>query len=349
MPYLLLPEFYYSVLVLILLSILSWFEIKFLRKIFLSKRIVSKVIHVASIHKRPVPYGGGIALVDMFVLALILWLIFLASKVSLPTILGYEFLLALIGICLVSFWDDIKPLPPLPRLLVQMIFVALLLPLLPGSILLNYFPQWFDWLFAFLFWVCFTNFFNFMDGIDGISGVQMGSVGAGLFLVTLFIGNDDIFLTTGLPGLALLCAAIVFLLWNWHPAKIFLGDCGSVPIGFIIAGLILQLSSYGYWEAAVILPLYYYMDAGLTLLKRIIRLEKIWLPHVSHFYHMARISGYPHNVISRAILLNNCLLILLAILSIYYEFISLLGAFCSTSLLLFWMFRGKQTSVKPTK
>ena len=226
MSYLLLSEIQYSFLALMLLSIFAWFEIKILRKFFITKRIVSQVIHVASIHKRPVPYGGGIALIDMLVLALIFWLFFIESKVSVPTILGYEFLLALIGICLVSFWDDIKPLSPLPRLLVQMAFVALLLPLLPNSILLNYFPQWFDWLFAFLFWVCFTNFFNFMDGIDGISGVEMGSVGAGLFLVTLFIGEQDIFLTTGLPGLALLCAAIVFLWWNWHPAKIFLGDCG---------------------------------------------------------------------------------------------------------------------------
>ncbi len=337
-----LPQFQYGVFILIVLSILAWLEIKFLRVFFIFKRIISKVLHVASIHKNPIPYGGGIALVDMFVLALIAWLIWIAPFVELPTILGVEFLLAIIGICLVSFWDDIKPLPPLPRLCVQMVFVAVLLPLLPGSILLDYFPLWFDWLFAFLFWTCFTNFFNFMDGIDGISGVEMGSVGAGLFIVTLFIGNEDIFLTTGLPGLALLLAALVFLLWNWHPAKIFLGDCGSVPIGFIIAGLMLQLSSYGYWEIAIILPLYYYMDAGLTLLKRMIRLEKIWLPHVSHFYHMARISGYKHNTISRAILINNCLLICFAILSIHYEFLSLIVAFVSTSSLLFWMWRGKK-------
>ena len=54
-----------------------------------------------------------------------------------------------------------------------------------------------------------------MDGIDGISGVEMGSVGAGLALVTLAIGSQDIFLTTGLPGFALMIAAIIFLMWNW--------------------------------------------------------------------------------------------------------------------------------------
>ena len=337
-----LPLTYYAFALLLLLAVIAWFEIKISRIFFINKRIVSKHVHVGSIHKRPVPYGAGIALMDMLCIALIIWLISIAPIISIPTILTQWFLVAIIGICVVSFVDDVRPMSPVPRLLVQMIFVAPLIPLLPGSILLNYFPLWFDWLFAFLFWVAFTNFFNFMDGIDGISGVEMGSIGAGLFLVSLFIGNQDIFLTTGLPGLAILLGGLIFLLWNWHPAKIFLGDCGSVPIGFIIAGLILQLASYGYWEAAIILPLYYYLDAGLTLFKRIIKLEKFWLPHLSSFFHMAWKSGYSHPQISRAILINNIFLIFCAIASLTYEYSSIICAFLSTSYLLFWMWRGKR-------
>ncbi len=333
---------YYAVAFLLILAVIAWYEIKTLRIFFINKRIISKIVHVGSIHKRPVPYGAGIALMDMLCIALIMWLIFIAPVINIPTILTQWFLLAVIGICVVSFFDDVRPLPPVPRLLVQMVFIAPLIPLLPGSILLNYFPIWVDVLFAFLFWVTFTNFFNFMDGIDGISGVEMGSVGAGLFLVTLFIGKQDIFLTTGLPGLAILIGALVFLLWNWHPARIFLGDCGSVPIGFIIAGLILQLASYGYWEAAIILPLYYYMDAGLTLLKRMLKLEKFWLPHLSSFFHMAWRSGYTHKQISRAILGNNIFLIFCAIMSLTYEYSSIIAAALSTSSLLFWMWRGKR-------
>ena len=299
-----LPAVQWSIVVLLALGVIAWFELAFLHHLFTSRGWTSKIIHVASIHKNPTPSGGGIGVVDMMIAALILWLIFIVGDIALPHILSWKFFFAICIICLVSFVDDVKPLSPLLRLVIQMVIVAMMLPLLPGPVLLGYAPLWLDNLFAFLFWVTFMNFFNFMDGIDGISGVEMGSVGAGLALVTLAIGSEDIFLTTGLAGFALMIIAIIFLMWNWHPAKIFLGDSGSIPIGFIIAGLMLQLSSYGYWEAAIILPLYYYMDAGITLLKRIIRGEKIWLPHVSHFYHIARISNYRHNVISRVLFLS---------------------------------------------
>ena len=333
-----LPAVQWSIVVLLALGVVAWFELALLCHLFTSRGWVSKIVHIGSTHHdRAVPSGGGIGVIDMMAISLILWLIFIATDVALPNILGWKFFFAICIICLLSFADDFKPLSPLLRLVVQMVIVFVMLPALPGPVLLGYVPLWLDNLFAFLFWVTFMNFFNFMDGIDGISGVEMGSVGAGLALVTLAIGSQDIFLTTGLAGFALMIIAIIFLMWNWSPAKIFLGDSGSIPIGFIIAGLMLQLSSYGYWEAAVILPLYYYLDAGLTLLKRIIRGEKIWLPHVSNFFHIARISGYPHHVISRTILINNILLIIFALLSLKYEILSLSAAFVTTSLLLCWM------------
>ncbi len=332
-----LPSLQWAVVILAFLGLLAWVEIKILRIFFISRNIVSQVIHIGSTHKNPIPCGGGIAIIDMFLIALVLWIVTFAQDIEILTLLGWRFFCAILIVCVISLIDDFKPLHPLPRLLVQMMMVAIMMPLLPGPVLLGYVPLWLDGLFVFLFWTAFTNFFNFMDGIDGMSGVEMGSIGAGLIVVGLLIGSQELFFINGLAGLALLIGAIVFLMWNWHPAKIFLGDSGSVPIGFIIAGLMLQLSSYGYWEAAVILPLYYYMDAGITTLKRIARGEKVWLPHVSNYFHKARIAGYSHNFISRMVLGNNILLILFAGLSLKYEMMALVGAFLTTSLLLIWM------------
>ena len=104
-------------------------------------------------------------------------------------------------------------------------------------------------------------------------------------------------------------AAIGFGIWNWHPAKIFLGDVGSVGLGFVLGWLLLSLAASGQWLPALILPLYYLSDATWTLLRRLLRGEKFWQAHRCHFYQFAVRQSGNHGLIALLVLCCNLVLI----------------------------------------
>ena len=123
-----------------------------------------------------------------------------------------------------------------------------------GLILQGTAPALVDHALAAATWLWFVNLFNFMDGIDGLSGVEGASLGLGAFLLAL-LGAAPAGL--GPLGLALAGVSLGFLLWNWHPAKIFLGDVGSIPLGYLAGWLMLALAASGAWQVALLLPAYY--------------------------------------------------------------------------------------------
>ena len=88
-------------------------------------------------------------------------------------------------------------------------------------------------------------------------------------------------------GATLASAAIGFLLWNWQPARIFLGDSGSVPLAFLIGWILLTIAAKGQWASAIILPMIFVGDATVTLLRRLWNREQIWAAHKTHFYQRA--------------------------------------------------------------
>jgi UDP-N-acetylmuramyl pentapeptide phosphotransferase/UDP-N-acetylglucosamine-1-phosphate transferase len=141
--------------------------------------------------------------------------------------------------------------------------------------------------------VWFANLFNFMDGIDGIAGGEATAVGIGIALVAGTGGAFELIA----PSVAVAAAALGFLVWNWHPARIFMGDVGSVPLGYLLGYLLLALAARGEWAAAVILPLYFLADATLTLLRRLARGERVWQAHREHFYQRAVQRGLRHDAV----------------------------------------------------
>ena len=255
-----------------------------------------------SSHEAPTPKGGGIALVPVIGLAWTgLGFYFGISPVLVLGLSGLAF-----GLAAISWVDDVRGLSPLIRLLVQIVAVFLALALLPnpGLYFHGLLPSLADTLVAGLLWVWFINLFNFMDGIDGISGVESITIGLG---VALIVGGP-----AGLLGLIVAGAALGFLKWNWHPAKIFLGDVGSVPLGFLLGWLLLQTAADGNWAAALILPGYYLADSGITLLRRALRGERVWQAHRQHFYQQAVQRGLSHAVVSTHVFIVGIALIVLA-------------------------------------
>ncbi|OIR00832.1 putative undecaprenyl-phosphate N-acetylglucosaminyl 1-phosphate transferase [mine drainage metagenome] len=259
-----------------------------------------------SSHSLPTPRGGGLAVTPV---CLVAWLVLAAVGLALPgtpwVVAGAAALLGL------SWADDRFSLPAAPRFAVHFLACALGLAALPHQalILQGLLPWWADRLVALLGYVWFVNLTNFMDGIDGITGAEAASVAAGLALLAWLDGRPQ----AVLPSLALLAAALGFLVWNWHPAKLFLGDSGSVPLGYLLGWLLLDLAGHGHLAAGLILPLYYLADATLTLLRRAARGEKLWQAHRQHFYQRAVRGGVSHSGVVLRILAVNMLLIALAV------------------------------------
>jgi UDP-N-acetylmuramyl pentapeptide phosphotransferase/UDP-N-acetylglucosamine-1-phosphate transferase len=212
---------------------------------------------------------------------------------------------------------------------------------LPGPVFQGLLPPTLDLVATALLWLWFINLFNFMDGIDGIAGVETAAIGAGIFIAAKIGKLDGHWLMLGLSAAA---AAVGFLRWNWHPAKIFLGDVGSVPLGFLLGWLLLSFAAAGHPIPALILPLYFLADATITLLRRLLRGEKVWLAHREHFYQLAIRSGLRHDQVSGLVAM--CSLFLIALVMVAMRGLPLpaiSGAAAAVALLLFLLAKGGPT------
>ena len=263
-----------------------------------------------SSHSIPTPRGGGWG---VMLTVLPVWFLIGAWTGdlghALPVLIGVAALMA------VSWMDDQRGLGPAPRFLIQIAAVAGGLSALPGEapVFQGFLPFWLDRLIAAIGWLWFVNLFNFMDGIDGLAGSETVSIGGGLALIGALAGAGPAF---GLYGMAAAGAALGFLMWNWHPAKLFMGDVGSVPLGYALGWLLLSLAAAGFWPAALLIPAYFLTDATFTLLRRLVEGKKVWQAHREHFYQKAIQRGRNHAQVVRLVLALNAVLIALAAASL---------------------------------
>jgi UDP-N-acetylmuramyl pentapeptide phosphotransferase/UDP-N-acetylglucosamine-1-phosphate transferase len=256
-----------------------------------------------SSHSLPTPRGGGIALIGSVLLA---WVLLVLAGFAPPGAAAIALAAALLAV--ICWIDDLRGLLPILRLLAQGAAVAV-----GVFVLAKAHESWEGWAgpLAYcaigLLWVWWINLFNFMDGIDGIAGSEAAAIAAGLLLFTVLGGRAD-------PALAFLAAtvlgaAIGFLAWNWSPAQIFLGDVGSAPLGYLLGFLLLDIALGGHWKFALIVPLYFLADATITLLRRLLRGERVWQAHREHFYQLAVRRGFGHAAVVRRVLAADVILI----------------------------------------
>lgn len=275
---------------------------------YLKRRAILDHPNDRSSHTIPTPRGGGLAVSAVLIAA---WAFLALTGVgNLPQIL--VLCACAFGLAIVAWRDDLRPLPAGLRLLAQAMAVGVALISTPsgGTFFGGYLPSWLDLVAAGVLWLWFLNLFNFMDGIDGITSTETFAICCGIMLVT--VGA-----TSGLFLYALVtaAAALGFLWWNWPPARIFLGDVGSIPLGFLLGWLLLSLAQEGHWAAAIILPAYYLADATLTLCRRALRGERVWQAHKQHAYQRAVQRGWSHRAVILTILPANIALVGLAVLA----------------------------------
>ncbi|MEP4378175.1 MAG: glycosyltransferase family 4 protein [Alphaproteobacteria bacterium] len=296
-----------------------------------------------SSHDAPTPRGGGLGVLAALLPAWVAIAFFLPTSSPTDGAAISQWMIPLAALLLagVSWIDDLMTIGPLPRLAAQFFAALVGVFLIEGAVFQGLLPGPIDALVAAIGWVWFMNLFNFMDGIDGISGVEAVAIGVGLFLIGV-VGSQPLDQTHG-QALTVAAAAIGFLVWNWPPARIFLGDSGSVPLGYLLGWLLLSLAANGLWQAAAILPLYYLADATITLFRRIARGEKFWHAHRDHFYQAAIKQGLSHARVSTAIAVTNLLLVVLAVISVLagpgtlLAWLALLAAGILVVLLLAWL------------
>lgn len=282
-------------------------------------------------HTVAVPSGAGVAIVTV---ALLLWPFshaFALEKIHLVV------LAVVAGLMAISWMDDQYRLSPAVRLFAHTLAVALLLTALDSSLrVLPAVPLFVERVLLGVAWLWLINLFNFMDGIDGLAGCEAIAIAAGYVAVVTLAAID-----TQMRELALIIAAASggYLVWNWHPAKVFMGDAGSIPLGYLLGWLMIDLSCRGHWAAAVILPLYFVADATLTLFKRLRQGEKPWQPHRQHFYQRAVLGGAtPRAVVSR-VNAANTLLIIAAVFSTRFPVTALIAAVAVVAALLINLWR----------
>ena len=234
-----------------------------------------------SLHAAPVPRIGGIGIMAGVLTAWALMLKSLAWWVVLP-------LLALIA---VSLLDDKRGVPVRERLLVHCL-AALVLVLGSGLATQNI-------LLALLVLPCvvwMTNLYNFMDGSDGLAG-GMTFFGFTMYGLAALMHGDD---TQGMLNFSIGAAALGFLYYNLHPAKVFMGDAGSIPLGFLAAAMGLWGWEQGHWPGwfPILVFFPFVADATVTLIKRTLRGVKITEAHREHYYQRLVQIGWGHRKVA---------------------------------------------------
>jgi UDP-N-acetylmuramyl pentapeptide phosphotransferase/UDP-N-acetylglucosamine-1-phosphate transferase len=267
-----------------------------------------------SSHREPIPQGGGIGVV-VATLAVAWGALALVPRVAPGEIEQLLAATAAAGVlAVIGAIDDVRPLAAVARLPMQCLAVAVVIAVVPAEWeLLPYLPRSIERALLLVGGVWFVNLVNFMDGIDWMTVAETVPIAGAIALVGVGGGVAPL---PAIMAAALAGAMLGFAPANKPKAKLFLGDVGSLPIGLLLGWLLLQLAGRGHLAAALILPLYYLADATLTLARRLVRGERVWQAHRTHFYQRATDNGFSVPAIVARVFSVNLGLVALALVSV---------------------------------
>lgn len=264
------------------------------------RRNIFDIPNERSSHQTPTPRGGGVVIVLTVLTSYIL--------LSLFHFVEFEiwFFVGSVLIALISWLDDLFTISFVWRIIVHSIS-AILIILNLGYFQLFEIPFWgtfeigrIGMIFTYLWIVWMTNAYNFMDGIDGIAGLQAVLAGIGWYFLGNLIGmpNASIFF------LVVSASSLGFLIHNWQPAKIFMGDVGSAFLGFCFASVPFLRNNINS-DVKAMLPYIavafvwlFLFDTVFTFIKRLIGKQKVWVAHREHLYQKLVILGFSHQFVT---------------------------------------------------
>jgi Fuc2NAc and GlcNAc transferase len=259
------------------LSFLVSASLQFILMPVLRRRLLD-LPNARSSHNLPTPRGGGIVFVSLTLIACLLeFFKFGADFSALSRLTLLVFPLAFIG-----FLDDYHGLSAGLRYIFQLATAVLILLISP----LTY--VWFVFPFLVIAITAVINFTNFMDGLDGLV--------AGCMVVIIF--SFAIHLSAPFSIWVLIGTMLGFLVWNWCPASVFMGDVGSTFLGAIFAGLVLQVSNWPEALGCLLVATPLLGDASLCLIRRVLRGQPIFFAHRLHLYQRLHQAGWHHHHVS---------------------------------------------------
>ncbi len=294
-------------LVAILVALLSWVGVRFMIG-YLSRNNMVDNPNERTMHTGSIPRGGGLVICLFVLMALIYFSVF-----SDRGTLFIGLAACLTAWMALSWSDDRVDLSPRFRFAMQIAIAALTVSLLGW---VNVF-----WGMSFgllgsvlsvigILWM--ANLYNFMDGMDGLAASQ--SIVASITLGVWFHYLGDL-------QLAMVCTVVAaasygFLMWNWQPANVFMGDVGSVSLGAFFATLMIVAANRHGLPIDSLLMIFsvFIADATITLANRLRKGEKVWLPHRSHFYQRAGLAGAKH---AHVVIVGIVMMILSALLATF--------------------------------
>lgn len=282
-----------------------------------------------SLHDRPTPRTGGVAILAGL-LAGLAWSVWLGDplyRASDLAVLGWPvtvwIVLLTYGIGLISFWDDRSGVPVPVRFGIHLLAASMLvvggrvwIPALSFPVLGTVDLGWLAVPVSIGLLVWMTNLYNFMDGMDGFAGGMTVVGGSVLAWFGWSAGFGFIFVT----ALCAAAAALGFLLHNFPPARIFMGDVGSASLGFLFGSLMLLGVHEGVFDLWVPLMLFspFIVDATVTLIRRAVRGERLWEAHRAHYYQRLVLLGWGHR---RTVLTEYVFMLLCGFLAWGYQMV----------------------------
>ena len=268
----------------------------FKTKDFLRMKILDKP-NKRSSHKIPTPSGGGISFVTLGALGNLL--------------IGNFIPIFCLPLAYIGFLDDIRGIPAVLRYFFQILTVFALIIFSPLREIAGFYFS--GSIYALMFIIILIlatgiiNFCNFIDGIDGLLISCMVSV----YVTFLIMGDISL--------LPIIGACLGFLIWNWHPAKVFMGDVGSTFLGAVYVGYLLESNDLSTALAKLLLLTPILADCIFCILRRLIRGQNIFAAHKLHLYQRLNQAGWNHDQVT--IIYSSSFLIL----SLSYIFLSLPG------------------------
>jgi Fuc2NAc and GlcNAc transferase len=302
----------------LILVVLASYSLTALVRFYTLKKSILDIPNERSSHLIVTPRGGGLAIAAAFIFALLFMAAFGIVSVNIAAALaGGGLLIAAIG-----WLDDKNSVSPRLRLVVHFLAAIWALYWLGGFTRMDMGVTvahlgWAGTIIAAVGIVWLINLYNFMDGIDGIAGIEAISVALCAGLLFFWAGS------IGLAWVCIILALAVggFLVWNWPPARIFMGDVGSGFLGYIFAVLAIISEKSSSIPLIVWLMLLgvFITDATITLFRRMARGEKLSQPHRTHVYQLAVQAGYSHKQVTLVLLFINILLGMAAIAAVQYR------------------------------
>lgn len=281
------------------------FIFTFLFRRYAIKNNVLDIPNNRSSHSQPTPRGGGMAIVICFLGFLIFW--YFKGNIQLKLFLSISIAGAIIAF--VGFLDDHKGLSAKVRIIFHFLAAILIVFSIGENSNIKIFSHEFDmgWIskaIAVFFLVWALNMFNFMDGIDGLAASEavFSSFIMGVILA-IFYRNEEI----AFISLAISACSLGFLLWNFPPAKIFMGDAGSGFLGIMLGTLILlslKIDQLLFWSWAVVSGVFV-VDSTVTLLRRALNGAKIYEAHRSHAYQYTAQKYNSHMIVTSSVVIIN--------------------------------------------